>query len=77
MLGIALKGLPRDSYRIMTKVTTITGVDPQAKLDELRKTSNTEYFDIMLLHWQHTPTGRGHHPLAGRRSIAAEDKKTS
>src|SRR5207302_10128414 len=25
MLGIALKGLPRDSYRIMSKVTTHTG----------------------------------------------------
>jgi len=26
------------------------------KLDELRRNSNTEYFDIMLLHWQHTGT---------------------
>ena len=54
MLGVALKGLPRDSYRIMSKVTTRPGVDPQAKFDELRKLANTEYFDIMLLHWQHT-----------------------
>jgi predicted aldo/keto reductase-like oxidoreductase len=56
MLGAALKGLPRESYRLMTKVTTHDGVDPQAKLDELRKLSNTEYFDIMLLHFQHTAT---------------------
>jgi len=56
MLGIALKGLPRDSYRIMSKVTTREGVNPQEKLDELRKLANTEYFDIMLLHWQHTAT---------------------
>jgi 1-deoxyxylulose-5-phosphate synthase len=56
MLGIALKGIPRDSYRIMSKVTTRDGVDPQAKFDELRKLANTEYFDIMLLHWQHTST---------------------
>jgi predicted aldo/keto reductase-like oxidoreductase len=56
MLGEALKGLPRDSYRLMTKVTTFhEGIDPQAKFDELRRTSQTEYFDIMLLHWQHTP----------------------
>jgi aryl-alcohol dehydrogenase-like predicted oxidoreductase len=56
MLGVALQGLPRDSYRIMSKVTTRPGVDPQQKFDELRKLANTEYFDIMLLHWQHTAT---------------------
>jgi aryl-alcohol dehydrogenase-like predicted oxidoreductase len=56
MLGVALKGVPRDSYRLMSKVTTHPGVDPQQKIDELRKLANTDYFDIMLLHWQHTPT---------------------
>jgi aryl-alcohol dehydrogenase-like predicted oxidoreductase len=56
MLGVALKGLPRDSYQIMSKVTTRDGVDPKQKLDELRRLANTEYFDIMLLHWQHTAT---------------------
>jgi predicted aldo/keto reductase-like oxidoreductase len=56
MLGVALKGIPRDNYRIMSKVTTREGVDPQEKFDELRKLANTEYFDIMLLHWQHTAT---------------------
>ncbi len=56
MLGIALKGIPRDTYRLMSKVTTREGVDPQEKIDELRKLANTEYFDVMLLHWQHTPT---------------------
>src|SRR3954452_12435525 len=53
MLGVALKGVPRDSYRLMSKVTTKDGVDPQQKIDELRNLANTEYFDIMLLHWQH------------------------
>ncbi len=53
MLGVALNGIPRDSYRLMTKVTTRPGVDPQQKIDELRKLANTEYFDVMLLHWQH------------------------
>ena len=53
MLGIALKGIPRDSYRLMSKVTTRQGVDPQEKIDELRKLANTDYFDVMLLHWQH------------------------
>ena len=56
MLGVALQGIPRDSYRIMSKVTTHQGVNPQEKFDELRKLANTEYFDIMLLHWQHTAT---------------------
>jgi predicted aldo/keto reductase-like oxidoreductase len=56
MLGVALKGIPRDTYQMMTKVTTKDGVDPQKKVDELRTLANTEYFDIMLLHWQHTAT---------------------
>ncbi len=56
MLGVALKGIPRDSYRIMSKVTTREGVNPQDKIDELRKLANTEYFDVMLLHWQHSAT---------------------
>lgn len=56
MLGVALKGIPRDSYRLMSKVTTRDGVDPQQKFDELRSLANTEYFDIMLLHWQHVGT---------------------
>jgi aryl-alcohol dehydrogenase-like predicted oxidoreductase len=56
MLGIALQGVPRDSYRLMTKVTTHDGVNPQDKIDQLRRAAKTEYFDIVLLHWQHTPT---------------------
>src|SRR5690349_2160079 len=56
MLGVALKGIPRDSYRLMSKVTTHDGVNPQEKIDELRKLANTDYFDIMLLHWQHVAT---------------------
>lgn len=56
MLGVALKGIPRDSYRLMSKVTTREGVDPLQKMDQLRKLANTEYFDVMLLHWQHSAT---------------------
>jgi aryl-alcohol dehydrogenase-like predicted oxidoreductase len=56
MLGVALNGIPRDSYRLMSKVTTHEGVDPLQKIDELRKLANTEYFDVMLLHWQHVAT---------------------
>jgi aryl-alcohol dehydrogenase-like predicted oxidoreductase len=56
MLGIALQGIPRDSYRLMSKITTHGEVDPQVKIDQLRKLAQSEYFDIMLLHWQHTDT---------------------
>jgi aryl-alcohol dehydrogenase-like predicted oxidoreductase len=56
MLGVALKGIPRESYQLMSKVTTREGEDPQQKFDELRRLANTDYFDIMLLHWQHTGT---------------------
>ena len=54
MLGEALKPYPRDSYQLMTKVTTFHEGAPLTRFDELRRTSQTEYFDIMLLHWQHT-----------------------
>src|SRR6267154_1962181 len=40
MLGVALKGIPRDSYRLMSKVTTREGVDPREKIDELRRLAN-------------------------------------
>ncbi|MGH9400777.1 MAG: aldo/keto reductase, partial [Terriglobia bacterium] len=56
MLGVALKGIPRNSYQLMSKVTTRPGVDPLQKIDELRKLAHTEYFDVMLLHWQHLAT---------------------
>ena len=56
MLGTALKGIPRDSYRLMSKVTTREGVNPQEKIDELRKLARTDYFDVMLLHYQHVAT---------------------
>ena len=56
MLGVALKGVPRDTYRLMSKVTTRDGVDPQEKIDELRKLANTDYFDVMLMHYQHVAT---------------------
>jgi aryl-alcohol dehydrogenase-like predicted oxidoreductase len=52
MLGTALKDFPRESYQLMNKVTTDTGVDPLKRFDQMRRISQTEYFDIMLLHWQ-------------------------
>jgi aryl-alcohol dehydrogenase-like predicted oxidoreductase len=40
----------------MSKVTTHEGVNAQEKIDELRKLANTDYFDVMLLHWLHVDT---------------------
>ena len=54
MLGEALKPYKTDSYQLMSKVTTDSGADPLKRFDEMRRVSQTEYFDIMLLHWQHT-----------------------
>jgi predicted aldo/keto reductase-like oxidoreductase len=76
MLGEALKGIPRESYQLMNKVTTDEGVDPRTRFDEMRRISQTEYFDIMLLHWQHTPawmaeTGRWQDGI-----LEAQSKKT-
>lgn len=56
MLGIALKGIPRDSYRLMTKVTTREGVVPQEKIDELRRLAQVDYFDVLLMHYQRAAT---------------------
>jgi aryl-alcohol dehydrogenase-like predicted oxidoreductase len=57
MLGIALKGLPRDSYRLMTKYTTPPHGDPPArKIDGFRSQLQTEYIDILLLHCLRPPT---------------------
>ena len=52
MLGLALKGIPRDSYQLMSKVTTQKGVNPQKRIYELLKLANTEYFDVLLMHCQ-------------------------
>jgi 1-deoxyxylulose-5-phosphate synthase len=76
MLGIALKGLPRESYRVMHKVTTFHDVNPQQKLDELRRTANMEYLDIMLLHWQHTSTWPADSAHWQDAILEAEQKKT-
>ena len=76
MLGEALKGIPRDSYQLMSKVTTDEGVDPQKRFDEMRRTSKTEYFDIMLLHWQHTADWVGETRRWQDGILEAQSKKT-
>src|SRR5438270_8319896 len=51
MLATALKGIPRDSYKLMTKYRLRDTDDPKGTIDRLvHKDLNTEYVDIMLLH---------------------------
>ena len=50
MLAEALKGLPRDSYRLMTKFRLRETADPKETIDRFRREMNSEYFDILLLH---------------------------
>jgi aryl-alcohol dehydrogenase-like predicted oxidoreductase len=49
-LATALKGLPRDSYKLMTKYRLREMENPGATIDRLRKEMDSEYFDILLLH---------------------------
>jgi 1-deoxyxylulose-5-phosphate synthase len=56
MLATALKGIPRDSYKLMTKFRWNRGFeDPAGRLDGYRRTLNSEYFDIMLIHCVRSP----------------------
>jgi len=55
MLATALKGVTRDSYKLMTKYRLKETADPQETIDRFRKDLNTEYFDILLLHCVRVP----------------------
>jgi predicted aldo/keto reductase-like oxidoreductase len=56
MLSTALKGIPRDSYRLMTKYRTPASGNPAPNIDRFRSQLNTEYIDILLLHCLRPPT---------------------
>jgi 1-deoxyxylulose-5-phosphate synthase len=75
MLGIALQGIPRDSYRIMSKITTHGDSDPLQKIDQLRTLAKTDYFDIMLLHWQHVASWPGDSVRWQEGIMEAQSKK--
>ncbi len=55
MLSIALKGIPRDSYKLMTKFPLRDMSNPNATIDRFRKDLNSEYFDILLMHCVRSP----------------------
>lgn len=55
MLAKALEGIPRDSYRLMTKMRLRDADNAPATLDRFRKDLNSEYFDILLMHCVRSP----------------------
>ncbi len=55
MLASALRGIPRDSYRLMTKYRLREEADPKATIDRFRRDLNTDYFDVLLLHCVRVP----------------------
>ncbi len=55
MLASALRGLPRDSYRLMTKYRLRETGDAKATIDRLRRDLDTEYLDVLLLHCVRVP----------------------
>src|SRR4051794_13456968 len=55
MLATALKGIPRDSYKLMTKHRVGPNDDPKAALDRFRSDLKTDYFDIVLIHCVRSP----------------------
>ena len=50
MLSIALQGIPRDSYQLMTKLRPAHAGGLQESVDRLRRQLRTEYLDILLVH---------------------------
>ena len=50
MLATALRGIPRDSYRLMTKYRHREAANPKATMDRLRADLGSDYVDIMLIH---------------------------
>ena len=75
MLAIALEGIPRDSYKLMTKYSTPASGDPQPKIDQFRRQLGTEYIDILLLHCLRPPTWAKDYKQLQDGFSAAKDNK--
>ena len=75
MLAAALKGVPRDSYKLMTKYSTPAAGDPTPKIDQFRRQLNTEYIDILLLHCLRPATWTTDYAGLMDGFSAAKDKK--
>ncbi len=75
MLATALRGIPRDSYRLMTKYRLREADDPKATIDRLRSDLNTEYLDILLLHCVRVPDWAEQHKRLRDALSDAKDRK--
>jgi predicted aldo/keto reductase-like oxidoreductase len=75
MLASALRGLPRDSYRLMTKYRLREAEDPRATIDRFRRELSSEYFDILLLHCVRVPDWAEQYKRLRDAFSEAKDKK--
>jgi predicted aldo/keto reductase-like oxidoreductase len=75
MLATALRGIPRDSYRLMTKYRLREPEDPKATIDRFRKDLNTDYFDVLLLHCVRVPDWAEQHKRLRDALSEAKEKK--
>ena len=75
MLATALKGVPRDTYKLMTKYSTPAAGDPRPKIDDFRRQLNTEYIDILMLHCLRPPTWSSDYASLQDGFSAAKQKK--
>lgn len=73
MLGIALKGIPRDSYRLMTKFRLNTQEDPKETIDRFRRELQTDHIDILLLHCVRSATWSNDYERL--RDVFSEEKQ--
>jgi hypothetical protein len=55
MLASALKGIPRDSYRLMTKYRLRDQENIKGTIERLHTDLGTEYVDILLMHCLRSP----------------------
>lgn len=75
MLAEALKGIPRDTYKLMTKYRRADTSVPKETIDRFRKELNSEYFDIMLVHAVRTATWATDHERIRDGISEAKEKK--
>jgi 1-deoxyxylulose-5-phosphate synthase len=75
MLAEALKGIPRDTYKLMTKYRRADTSAPRETIDRFRRELNSEYFDIMLVHAVRTATWATDHERIVDGISEAKQKK--
>jgi hypothetical protein len=75
MLAVALRGLPRDSYRLMTKMRLREAEEPKATIDRFRRELGSEYFDILLLHCVRVPNWADEYARLRDAFSEAKDRK--